>query len=187
MAAEGRSEILDVPAPDFALLGVDGEIHTRDTCRGEAGLLVVFMCNHCPYVKAVLDRILRDAHDLERFGIGTVAISSNDPAAYPEDSYEAMQQLAREKVFPFPYLYDETQQVARAYGAVCTPDFFGFNSQLELQYRGRLDASRREPAPPDAPRELFDAMKVIATLGHGPVVQHASMGCTIKWREVATA
>jgi peroxiredoxin len=174
-------------APDFALRGVDGQIHTRDSCRGESGLLVVFMCNHCPYVKAALDRIVRDARDLARNGIGTVAISSNDPIAYPDDSFEAMQRLAREKALPFPYLFDETQQVARAYDAVCTPDFFGFNSQLELQYRGRLDASRREAAPPDAPRELFDAMKMIAVLGHGPVVQHASIGCSIKWREAAAA
>ena len=186
MAAEGRPEILGTPAPDFALPGVDGRVHTRDSCRGEAGLLVVFMCNHCPYVKAVLDRIIRDAHDLERFGIGTVAISSNDPLAYPDDSFEAMRQLARDKAFPFPYLFDETQQVARAYDAVCTPDFFGFNSQLELEYRGRLDASKRE-AIEDAPRELFDAMKMIAVLGHGPVMQHPSIGCSIKWREAATA
>jgi peroxiredoxin len=187
MPTEGRSEFLDLPAPDFALPGVDGQIHTRDACRGEAGLLVVFMCNHCPYVKAVLDRIVRDARDLERFGIGTVAISSNDPAAYPDDSFEEMQRVARERNFAFPYLFDEAQQVARAYDAMCTPDFFGFNSRLELQYRGRLDASRREPAPPEAPRELFDAMKMIATLGYGPVVQHPSIGCSIKWREVATA
>jgi len=187
MATEGRSESLDTAAPDYALRGVDGQIYTRDSCRGEAGLLVVFMCNHCPYVKAVLDRIVRDAHDLERFGIGTVAISSNDPIAYPEDSFEEMQRIAREKAFPFPYLFDETQHVARAYDALCTPDFFGFNSQLELQYRGRLDASRREAAPPEAPRELFDAMKMIATLGYGPVVQHPSMGCSIKWREVMAA
>jgi peroxiredoxin len=187
MPTEGRSEHLDTPAPDFALPGVDGKIHTRDSCRGETGLLVVFMCNHCPYVQAVLDRIMRDARDLERFGIGTVAISSNDPIAYPEDSFPAMQRLAREKAFPFPYLFDETQEIARAFDAVCTPDFFGFNSRLELQYRGRLDASRRDPASADAPRELFDAMKMIATLGHGPVVQHPSVGCSIKWREVAPA
>jgi peroxiredoxin len=186
MAAEGRSDTLGIPAPDFALRGVDGQIHTRDGCRGEAGLLVVFMCNHCPYVKAVLDRIIRDARDLERHGIGTVAINPNDPVAYPEDSFEAMQQLAREKALPFPYLFDETQQVARAYAAVCTPDFFGFDSQLELQYRGRLDAFKREAAPPGAPRELFDAMKMVAVLGYGPVVQHPSIGCAIKWREVAT-
>lgn len=187
MATEGHSEELGTPAPDFALPGVDGRIHTRDGCRGEAGLLVVFMCNHCPYVKAVLDRIVRDARDLTRFGIGTVAINSNDPVAYPEDSFEAMQRLARDKALPFPYLFDETQQVARAYGAVCTPDFFGFNSQLELQYRGRLDASRREAAPADAPRELFDAMTMIAQLGYGPVVQNPSIGCSIKWRETLAA
>ena len=186
MSAEGQSDVLGIPAPDFALRGVDGQIYTRDGCRGEAGLLVVFMCNHCPYVKAVLDRIMRDAHDLERFGIGTVAISSNDPVTWPEDSFEEMQRLAREKTFAFPYLFDETQQVARAYEAICTPDFFGFNSQLELQYRGRLDVSRRE-AIPDAPRELFDAMKMIATLGYGPVVQHPSFGCSIKWRESVAA
>src|SRR5262245_28382949 len=131
MAVEGRSEYLDIPAPDFVLPGVDGQMHTRDSCRGEAGLLVVFMCNHCPYVKAVLDRIVRDARDLERFGIGTVAISANDAVAYPEDSFEAMRRIAREKAFPFPYLFDETQQVARAFDAACTPDFFGFNSRLE--------------------------------------------------------
>lgn len=186
MATEGRSEYLGTPAPEFALRGVDGEIHTLDSCRGEAGLLVVFMCNHCPYVKAVLDRIVRDARELERHGIGTVAISANDPVAYPDDSFEAMQALARDKALPFPYLFDETQQVARAYDAVCTPDFFGFNSQLELQYRGRLDASRRE-AVPGAARELFDAMKMIAVLGHGPLVQHASVGCSIKWREAVPA
>jgi peroxiredoxin len=187
MATEARSDALGTPAPDFALPGVDGNIHTRDSCRGENGLLVVFMCNHCPYVKAVLDRIVRDARDLARLGVGTVGISANDPVAYPEDSFEQMKRVAREHTLPFPYLYDETQQVARAYGAVCTPDFFGFNSQLELQYRGRLDASRREPAPADAPRELFEAMKMIATLGYGPVVQQPSMGCSIKWREAAPA
>jgi|SRR5882672_3074077 len=187
MATEERTNYLGTPAPDFALRGVDGQIYTRDACRGENGLLVVFMCNHCPYVKAVLDRIVRDARDLQRHGIGTVAISADDPVAYPEDSFEAMQRLAREKAFPFPYLFDETQQIARAYDAVCTPDFFGFNSQLELHYRGRLDASKRETAPADAPRELFDAMKMIAVLGHGPVLQHASIGCSIKWREVVSA
>jgi peroxiredoxin len=187
MATEGRSEYLGTTAPDFALRGVDGRMYTLDDCRGESGLLVVFMCNHCPYVKAVLDRIVRDARELARLGVGVVAISSNDPVAYPEDSFEAMQRLARDKALPFPYLFDETQDVARAYDAACTPDFFGFNSQLELQYRGRLDSSRREAAPADAPRELFDAMKMVATLGYGPLVQHPAIGCSIKWREVVTA
>jgi peroxiredoxin len=186
VATEGRSENLGTPAPDFALRGVDGRIWTRDQCRGDSGLLVIFMCNHCPYVKAVLDRIVHDASELQRIGIGVAAINPNDPAAYPEDSFEQMQKVAREKAFPFPYLFDETQQVARAYAAACTPDFFGFDSQLELQYRGRLDASRKD-AVPDAPRELFDAMKMVATLGYGPLVQHPSIGCSIKWREAVAA
>ena len=173
------------PAPDFALPGVDGKVWTRDGCRGKNGLLVMFICNHCPYVQAVIDRIVRDARDLVPLGIGVVAISANDPAAYPEDSFDNMVEMARRHAFPFPYLYDETQQVARTYGAVCTPDFFGFNSRLELQYRGRLDASRRDPAPADARRELFEAMKMIATTGSGPVEQLPSLGCSIKWREAA--
>jgi peroxiredoxin len=187
MAAEGRSDHLDTPAPDFSLPGTDGRMYTRDACRGKSGLLVIFMCNHCPYVKAVLDRIVRDARELQEYGIGTVAISANDPVAYPEDSFASMQRLAREKSLPFPYLYDETQDIARAYGAACTPDFFGFNADLLLQYRGRLDASRREPAPAGAPRELFEAMKQIAATGRGPAAQQPSIGCSIKWRESAGA
>lgn len=169
-------------APDFALPGVDGRLWTRDACRGQNGLLVMFICNHCPYVQAVLDRILRDARDLAPLGIGAVAISANDPAAYPQDSFDNMVEMARRNGFPFPYLYDETQAIARAYGAVCTPDFFGFNARLHLQYRGRIDASRRDAAPPAARRELFEAMKSIAEIGVGPTEQLPSIGCSIKWR-----
>lgn len=168
MAAQGYAEKLGTPAPDFALPGVDGRIWTRDQCRGANGLLVIFMCNHCPYVQAALDRIVRDARELAGFGVGTVGINANDPVAYPDDSFEAMKALARERALPFPYLFDAAQYVARAYGAVCTPDFFGYNAALELQYRGRLDAGRREPPPPGAPRELFEAMKRIAQTGRGP-------------------
>lgn len=182
MAAQGKSEQLGTPAPDFALPGVDGQIWTRDRCRGPNGLLVVFMCNHCPYVQAALDRIVRDARELAALGVGTVGINANDPVAYPEDSFDAMKRLARERALPFPYLFDETQDVARAYGAVCTPDFFGFDSGLRLRYRGRLDAGRREPPPPGAPRELFEAMKQIAATGVGPAQQEPSIGCSIKWR-----
>jgi peroxiredoxin len=171
-----------LPAEDFDLPGTDGQRHTLASCRGPNGLLVMFICNHCPYVKAVIDRIVRDTRELATFGIGSVAIMSNDPAAYPEDSFEHMAQLARQLAFPFPYLLDETQAVAQAYGAVCTPDFFGYNSRLELQYRGRLDASGRNPGPPDAPRELFAAMRQIAESGLGPREQTASIGCSIKWR-----
>lgn len=170
------------PAIDFDLPGTDGQRHTLASCRGPNGLLVMFICNHCPYVKAIIDRLLRDCRELAGHGIGCVAIMSNDVAEYPEDSPERMRQWATELAFPFPYLYDESQQVARAYGAVCTPDFFGYNARLELQYRGRLDASGRNPGPIEARRELFEAMREIAGTGSGPATQMASIGCSIKWR-----
>lgn len=168
--------------PDFDLPGVDGKRYSLGSVRGPNGLLLMFICNHCPYVKAAIDRILRDCAELKEHGVGSVAIMSNDPAAYPEDSFENMVRVAREKVFPFPYLLDETQETARAYGAVCTPDFFGFNAGLELQYRGRIDASGRN-AIPGARRELFDAMVQVARTGRGPAEQMPSVGCSIKWRE----
>lgn len=171
------------PAPDFALRGVDDRLWTLQDCRGERGLLVMFICNHCPYVKAVRDRIVRDARELRALGVGSVAVMSNDPADYPEDSFDNMKLVAREWDFPFPYLWDETQEVAKAYGAVCTPDFFGYDAGLGLQYRGRLDASRKEAAPPDVRRDLFEAMKQVALTGKGPADQIPSIGCSIKWRE----
>ena len=170
------------PAPDFSLPGVDGRIWTRDQCKGERGLLVMFICNHCPYVQAVRDRLVRDARELAALGIGCVAISANDANDYPEDSFDNMKRVAEEFAFPFPYLYDERQAVARAYGAVCTPDFFGYDAELGLQYRGRLDASRKEAAPPDARRDLFEAMKQVAETGRGPAEQIPSIGCSIKWK-----
>ena len=174
------------PAVDFSLPGVDGRTWTLQDCRGEKGLLVMFICNHCPYVKAVRDRIVRDARELkEKYGINSVAIMSNDPSDYPEDSFENMKQVAEEFDFPFPYLLDESQEVAKAYGAVCTPDFFGYNADLELQYRGRLDESRKEAAAPDVRRDLFEAMVQVAETGQGPAEQIPSMGCSIKWKEEA--
>lgn len=170
------------PAPDFSLLGVDGKVWTRDACKGERGLLVMFICNHCPFVQAVRSRILRDARDLAALGIGSVAIMSNDTQDYPDDSFENMKRIAADLAFPFPYLLDETQEVARAYGAVCTPDFFGYNAELGLQYRGRLDESRRETAPEGVRRDLFEAMKQVAQTGRGPAEQIPSMGCSIKWK-----
>lgn len=170
------------PARPFDLPGVDGRRHTLETARGPNGLLVMFICNHCPYVKAVIDRIIRDARDLAAEGVGSIAIMANDPADYPEDSWDNMIETSRRLGFPFPYVRDETQAVAKAYGAVCTPDFFGFNGALELQYRGRLDASGRSPAAPDARRDLFEAMREIARTGRGPEDQIASIGCSIKWR-----
>jgi peroxiredoxin len=169
-------------APDFDLPGTDGLRHTLQSCRGPKGLLVIFMCNHCPFVKAVIDRIVRDTKELREHGIGCVAIMSNDVTVHPEDDPKNMQHWAQEMDFPFPYLYDETQQVARAFGAICTPDYFGYNAELQLQYRGRLDPSGRNPAAPDAKRELFKAMLAIAQSGSGPALQMPSIGCSIKWK-----
>ncbi|HYA19603.1 MAG TPA: thioredoxin family protein [Burkholderiales bacterium] len=168
-------------AVDFALQGVDGKRHSLKDVRGEKGLLVMFICNHCPYVKAVRERIVRDCKELKENGIGSIAIMSNDPTDYPEDSFDNMVKVARQFNFPFPYVLDDTQEIAKAYGAVCTPDFFGFNSKLELQYRGRLDASRTNVVP-NARRELFEAMQQVARTGRGPQEQIASMGCSIKWK-----
>jgi peroxiredoxin len=170
------------PAVNFDLPGVDGKRHTLESCRGPQGLLVMFICNHCPYVKAIIDRLIRDCRELAQHGVGCVAIMSNDVTVYPEDSPKSMSRWAEELAFPFPYLYDETQAVARAYGAVCTPDFFGYNARLELQYRGRLNASGRDPGPADARRELLEAMLEIGRTGEGPREQIASIGCSIKWQ-----
>ncbi len=169
-------------APDFSLPGTDGGTHALADIRGPKGALVVFICNHCPYVKAVLDRLVRDAAEIQALGIGVIAISANDPAAYAEDSFDHMKVVAEENGFTFPYVYDESQQVARAYDAVCTPDFFGFDADLGLQYRGRLDSSGKQPAAADTRRELFEAMSGIARTGRGPAEQIPSMGCSIKWR-----
>ena len=170
------------PAPDFSLPDPSGQIWSLQDCRGDRGTVIMFICNHCPFVKAVIDRIVRDANDLAPLGVRFAAIMSNDPGQYPEDAPEQMTRVADEHQFPFPYLVDETQEVAKAYGAVCTPDFFGYNADLKLQYRGRLDASRTDPAPAGARRELFEAMSAIARAGVGPKDQVASIGCSIKWR-----
>lgn len=170
-------------APDFDLLGVDGKRHSLSSEMGENGLLVMFICNHCPYVQSIRTRLvsacreLRDAH-----GINSVAIMSNDVADYAEDSFDNMEKVAAEFEFPFAYVLDESQAVARAYDAVCTPDFFGFNRAGELQYRGRFDASRKETAAEDVRRDLFEAMVQVATTQKGPVAQIPSMGCSIKWK-----
>ena|SRR3989344_557033 len=168
-------------APDFRLPGVDGKTYSLQDVRGPRGLLVMFICNHCPYVQAVRERVVRDVRELKSLGVGAVAISANDATDYPEDSFDNMKKIAVEWQLPMPYLFDETQAVARAYGAVCTPDFFGYNADLKLQYRGRLDESRKETAP-DARRDLFEAMTLVAQTGRGPKDQIASMGCSIKWK-----
>ena len=182
MAITAPPPNLGWPAQDFELTDTFGAHKTLETLRGRNGLVLMFICNHCPYVRAIIDRVCRDALEIQTLGIGVAAIMSNDPQAYPEDSYANMQKMAKDRSFPFPYLYDATQDVARAYGAVCTPDFLGFNSDLRLQYRGRLDSRGIAPAGLDAKHELLEAMRQIAQTGQGPTEQIASIGCSIKWR-----
>jgi len=169
-------------APGFSLSGTDGRMHNLQDIQGPNGTLIMFICNHCPFVKAVIERIVADARELQNAGIGIAAICANDAAEYPEDAPEKMTEFAKKNGFTFPYLHDATQETAKAYGAVCTPDFFGYNAAGELQYRGRLDESRMEPVP-NAKRELLEAMKQIAQTGQGPREQTPSRGCNIKWRE----
>ncbi len=169
-------------APPFSLQDTQGKSWTLDSACGKKGLLVMFISNHCPYVKAVREKIVRDTLELAGLGMNSVAIMPNDTVSYPADSLENMTRVAQQFNFPFPYLLDESQQVARAYGAVCTPDFFGYNADLELQYRGRLDAAGARPDANEEPRELFEAMKLVAQTGHGPRQQIPSMGCSIKWK-----
>jgi len=173
-----------LPAVDFSLLGVDGKAWNLTSAKGENGLLVMFICNHCPYVKSIRERIVRDTSELKsKYGINTIAIMANDPSLYEEDSFENMKKVSDEFAFSFPYVIDESQEVAKAYGAVCTPDFFGYNANLELQYRGRLDESKKQAAAENVRRDLFEAMKEVAETGKGPEDQIPSMGCSIKWRD----
>jgi peroxiredoxin len=169
-------------AHDFALKGVDGKTFTLADVRGSKGTLVVFICNHCPYVKASIGRIATEAKALREIGIGTIAIMPNDTEAYREDSFDNMKVFSAKHGFMFPYVLDETQEVARAYDAQCTPDFFGFNAQDGLQYRGRLDAARMTQVA-NARRDLFEAMKQVSQTGQGPTEQVPSMGCSIKWKD----
>lgn len=180
--AMAPSAMTPAKAPDFALQGTDGRRYRLADVQGAKATLVVFICNHCPYVKAVLDDIVGEVRALQPLGVGAIAIMPNDTAAYPDDSFDNMKRLAKAKDFPFPYVIDETQEVARAYGAVCTPDFFGFNAALELQYRGRIYAVRNLQRVAGSKRELFEAMAEIARTGKGPAEQVPSMGCSIKWR-----
>ncbi len=180
-ALETPKAAIDSIAPAFTLKGVDGKQHTLYELKGAKGTLVAFICNHCPYVKAQLDRLIFEAGELKKLGVNVIAINSNDAQTYPEDSFDNMQKLAREKNFTFPYLYDESQSVAQAYGAVCTPDFFGYNAGLKLQYRGRLDESWSNIIP-NSRRELFEAMKEIAETGATTRAQNPSVGCSVKWK-----
>lgn len=169
-------------APTFRLPATDGKTYSLDDIAGAKGTVIGFICNHCPYVKAVIDRLVADARTLMAEGIAVAAICSNDATAYPEDSFENMQRFARLHAFPFVYLHDEDQSVARAYGAVCTPDFFGYDADRKLKYRGRLDAGRTQAPPAGARRELVEAMRAIAAKGMTTAPQLPSIGCSIKWK-----
>ena len=167
---------------DFRLKGTDGRTYSLADVKGENGTLVMFICNHCPYVKGVIGRLVEDVKALQAEGIGAIAIMANDTADYPADSFENMQKFARQHGLVFPYVIDETQEVARSYGAVCTPDLFGFNAAGELQYRGRVDSAGSRPATGTEKRELREAMLEIARTGSGPSDQVPTIGCSIKWR-----
>ena len=168
-------------APDFALPATDGRTYSLSDIRGPKGTLMMFICNHCPYVTGAIERIVRDTGALMEHGVGVAAICSNDAQRYPQDGFDRMVEFAAAHGFPFPYLHDESQAVARAYDAQCTPDFFGFDAGLGLQYRGRLDEGGRQ-ARPGARRELLEAMTQVAETGRGPREQTPSMGCSIKWK-----
>jgi peroxiredoxin len=173
---------LNTPAVDFRLPATDGQSYALNDVAGEKGTVIVFISNHCPYVKAVIGRLVADARVLMAKRIGFAAICSNDATSFPEDSFDNMKHFAKTHAFPFPYLHDETQSVARAYGAVCTPDFFGYDADLKLKYRGRLDEGRTTPPPASARRELVEAMRAIAETGLAPADQIPSIGCSIKWK-----
>jgi peroxiredoxin len=173
---------LGVKAPDFRLPATDGRTYALADIAGKNGTVVVFICNHCPYVKAVIGRLISDARLLDGEGISFVAISSNDVAAYPEDSFPNMKRFAEQHGFPFPYLHDEPQTVARAYDATCTPDFFGISPAGLIEYRGRLDEGRKDQPARGARRDLVEAMRLIAATGKGPKEQIPSVGCSMKWK-----
>jgi peroxiredoxin len=181
MPTESPTAELGATASDFALPATDGKTWTLDTLRGENGLVIVFMCNHCPYVKAAMPNLIRDARELKGMGINVAGINSNDATVYTDDAFDRMIAVAEEWTLPFPYLHDATQDIARAYGAVCTLECFGFDRELRLRYRGRIDASRKE-ALPNARRDMFEAMRAIAEQREAPTEQYPALGCSIKWR-----
>ena len=172
----------DEEAIDFKLLGTDQKIWSLADCAGDNGTLVMFICNHCPYVKAIQTELVKDTLKLIEAGIKSVAIMSNDPEDYPEDSFENMKKISDKYGFPFPYLFDESQEIAKAYNAVCTPDFFGFNKSLKLQYRGRFDSSGTQTKKKGTEHNLLEAMLQVAKTSKGPKEQKPSIGCSIKWK-----
>ena len=182
MAVTIEQPKLGIAAPDFSLPGVDGQTYALADVMGPKGAVVVFICNHCPYVKAITERLVAAAVTLRQEGVGFAAICSNDADSHPEDSFENMKLFAAKRGFTFPYLHDESQSVARAYDAVCTPDFFGLDGTGHVRYRGRLDAGRTDPHPGDVKPELVNAMLAISRGEPAPEKQMPSIGCSIKWK-----
>ena len=168
-------------AENFNLKSTENKMISLNDVKGENGTLIMFICNHCPYVLATIKETVKDCKELENNGINSVAIMSNDPKVYEEDSFENMIQFAKNNEFNFPYVIDETQEIGKAYGAVCTPDFFGYNKNHELQYRGRIRELKNLIPVQDGESELLKAMKMIAKTDNGPKEQFPSMGCSIKW------
>ena len=168
-------------ADHFELKSTENKIISLNDVKGEKGTLIMFICNHCPYVKAVIEEVVSDSKELEKNGIKSVAVMSNDTVNYPDDSFEKMIKFSNDNEFTFPYLIDETQEIAKKYDAVCTPDFFGYNGNLELQYRGRIRELKNLEPVKDGESDLLKAMKMIAKTGQGPKDQLPSMGCNIKW------
>ena len=182
MAIESKICDFGWEAKNFSLKSIDNNFYSLDKLRGQNGILIMFICNHCPYVKAIIKKLKFETEELKKININSVAIMSNDTLEYPEDSFENMKLFFKKHNLGFPYLYDEDQNIARIYNAQCTPDFFGFNSELKLQYRGRLDSSGRSSDNLNVERDLFNAMKEIAKSGNGPKNQIPSIGCSIKWK-----
>ena len=183
MPVNAPNENLDVLAPQFSLKNINNEIVSLDHMKGLDGTVIVFICNHCPYVKAIANRLKKEADELLTHSINTIAIMSNDVTNYPEDSFDNMKIFSEKYKFNFPYLYDETQEVAKKYKAVCTPDFFGFDKNLKLKYRGRIDSAvMNSNQNSNIQRDLFNAMIKIKNEGVGPTNQISSIGCSIKWK-----
>ena len=181
MPVNASNSDLDWQAPDFNLISVDEQYYSLSQLTGENGTLVAFICNHCPYVIRIIERFVYESIELNNIGVSTIAIMSNDVKQYPEDSYEKMKEFSLKYDFKFHYLYDSTQQVAKDYRAVCTPDIFGFNKNLQLKYRGRIDSKVVEEDNNDIKREMYEAMKLIKETNEGPLNQFNSFGCSIKW------
>ena len=181
MPVNASNSDLDWQAPDFNLISVDEQYYSLDQLTGENGTLIAFICNHCPYVIRIIERFVYESIELNNIGVSTIGIMSNDVKQYPEDSYEKMKEFSLKYDFKFHYLYDSTQQVAKDYRAVCTPDIFGFNKNLQLKYRGRIDSKVVEEDNNDIKREMYEAMKLIKETNEGPLNQFNSFGCSIKW------